>query len=99
LPVTSAMIWIIDTIKTHLFIQEADYDLDVPIQVEIEYRVRDKEVSLSSVSKKIYYNRPLLVKEAKNFSEEEIDKLINQSVQKAIENHFTAKGYTFNRTI
>jgi hypothetical protein len=40
------MLRIIDTVKTRLFIQEADYDLDVPIQVEIEYRLKDKEVSL-----------------------------------------------------
>jgi hypothetical protein len=90
------MIWIIDTIKTRLFIQEADYDLDVPIQVEIEYRLKDKEVSLSSVSNKTYYNRSLLIKEARNLSEEEIDNLINQSIQKAIDDHFTTKGYTLD---
>lgn len=93
------MIWIIDTIKTHLFIQEADYDLDVPIQVEIEYRLKDKEVYLSSVSKKTYYNRPLLIKEARNLSEEEIDNLTNQSIKKAIEDHFTARGYTLDQNI
>jgi hypothetical protein len=93
------MIWIIDTIKTHLFIQEADYDLDVPIQVEIEYRLKDKEISLSSVSKKAYYNRPLLIKEARNLSEEEIDNLTNKSIQKAIEDHFTARGYTLDQNI
>lgn len=93
------MIWIIDTIKTHLFIQAEDYDLDVPIQVEIEYRLKNQEVSLSSVSKKAYYNRPLLIKEARNLSEEEIDNLINQSIQQSIENHFKAKGYTLDRNI
>jgi hypothetical protein len=93
------MIWIIDTIKTHLFIQEADYDLEVPIKVEIEYRLKNKEVSLSSISKKAYYNRPLLIREARNLSEEEIDNLISQSIQKAIEDHFTTEGYTLDQNI
>lgn len=93
------MIWIIDTIKTHLFIKEVDYDLDVPIQLEIEYQLNDKEVSLSSISKKAYYNRPLLIKEARSLSEDEIDNLINKSIQKAIEDHFTAKGYMLDQNI
>ncbi len=88
------MIWVCDRVKTHLLIQMEKYDLDVPIQVEIEFCLRDKEILSSPISKKTYYNRPLLIKEAYNRSERELDTLVDKAVERAIHNHFVSKGYS-----
>jgi len=91
------MIWVCDRIKTRLLIQLEKYDLDVPIQIEIEYSLKGKEVSSSSIAKKTYYNRPLLIKEAYNRSKNELDNLVNKAIEKAIHNHFASKGYSFDK--
>ncbi len=31
------MIWVVEKLKTRLYLRESQYDLDVPIQIEIEY--------------------------------------------------------------
>jgi hypothetical protein len=91
------MIWVCDRIKTRLFIQSEKYDLDVPIQVEIEYRLEGKEMLSPSISKKTYYNHPLLIKEAYNISEAELDNLVDKAIERAIDNHFASKGYSINK--
>ena len=88
------MIWVCDRIKTRLFIQSEEYDLDVPIQIEIEYCLEGKEVLSQPISKKIYYNRPLLIKEAYNRSVNELDNLVDKAIEKAIHSHFAVKGYS-----
>ena len=89
------MIWMVEKLKTRLCLREPRYDLDVPIQIEIEYQFESKKVSSSALSKKVRYNRPLLVKEARSRSEAELDHLVNQEVQRAIRNHFLSRGYIF----
>jgi len=91
------MMWVIEKLKTRLYLQEFEYDLDVPIQIEVEYGLEGNKVLHSSVSRKIHYNRPLLVKEAISRSAAELDHLVNQEVQRAIEGHFTSIGYVFER--
>jgi len=92
------MIWVCDRIRTRLLIQLEKYDLDVPIQVEIEFCLEGKEVLLPSISKKTYYNRPLLIKEACNRSEYELDDLVDRAIERAIRNHFASKGYSINQS-
>ena len=88
------MIWVCDRIKTRLLIQLERYDLDVPIQVEIEFCLDGKEVLSTPISKKVYYNRPLLLKEAHDRSEYRLDNLVDEVIEKAVLNHFAAKGYS-----
>ncbi|MBM4271160.1 MAG: hypothetical protein FJ139_03240 [Deltaproteobacteria bacterium] len=88
-----SMIWIVDIVRTRLLLEEVYYDLDVPIVIEIEYQLDGREVLCSSVSK-VYYNRPLLVKEASSRSEEELDALVDKTIQRAVHIHFTSKGYS-----
>ncbi|MGC9975191.1 MAG: hypothetical protein ABSC57_00525 [Syntrophales bacterium] len=92
------MIWVCDGIKTHLLIQMEKYDLDVPIQIEIEFCLEGKEVLSSLISKKTYYNRALLIKEAYNRLEKELDTLVDKAVERAIHNHFVTKGYSINES-
>jgi hypothetical protein len=82
-----------DRIKTRLFIQSEKYDLDVP-QVEIEYCLQGKEVLSQSISKNIYYNRPLLIKEAYHRSVNELDNLVDKAIEKTIHSHFVSKEYS-----
>ena len=62
------MVWMVEKLKTRLHLREFQYDLDVPLQIEVEYQLGGDKVFLSSLSKKIRYNRPLLIKEARSRS-------------------------------
>lgn len=86
------MLWVVDTIRTRLFLQEERYDLDVPIVIEIEYQLEGVKVISFAVSR-LYYNRPLLLKEAVSRSEKDIDSLIDKVVQRAVRVHFASRGY------
>ena len=89
------MIWMVEKLITRLYLREFQYDLDVPIQIEMEYQLEGDKVFSSSLSKKIRYNRPLLIKEARSQPAEELDNLVNQRVQRVIEGHFLSRRYVF----
>jgi hypothetical protein len=87
------MIWMIEKLRTRLYLREFQYDLDVPLQIEMEYQLEGSKVFSSSLSRKIRYNRPLLIKEARIRSVAKLDHMVNQEVQQAIESHFLYRGY------
>ena len=89
------MIWMVEKLRTRLCLRESQDDLDVPIQIEIEYQLEGKKVFSSALSKKVRYNRPLLVKKARSRSEAELDHMVSQEVQRAIRGHFLSRGYIF----
>ncbi|MCX5833917.1 MAG: hypothetical protein NTV99_05315 [Deltaproteobacteria bacterium] len=89
------MIWVIDKIKTRLVLDEAGRLLDIPIQVEVEYGLDGTRVQTSSASKKIYFNRPALLKECPGRTAAELDRLVDEAVRRAIESHFSTRGYLF----
>jgi len=91
------MLWVVDRIKTRLVLDEAGLFLDVPIQIEIEYGLEGTCVRSASMTKKIYFNRPLLLKECPSRSARELDRLVEEAVWKAIEAHFAARHYTFEK--
>lgn len=91
------MIWMTEKLKTRLYLREFQYDLDVPIQIEMEYPLEGNKVLSSSLSRKIRYNRPLFIKEARSRSAAELDHIVNQEVQQAIESHFLSRGYAFEK--
>lgn len=91
------MIWMIEQLKTRLHLSESHYDLDVPIHIEIEYQLEGNKVFLSFLSRKIRYNRALLIKEARSRLVAELDEMVNQDVQRAIEGHFFSRGYVFEK--
>jgi hypothetical protein len=76
-----------------LSIKNLTCDLEVPIQIEIEYPVEGTTVDRASISRKIRYNRPLLIKEAESHNADKLDELVNDHVQRAIEQHLTARGF------
>jgi len=86
------MIWIVDSFTTHLFLQETTCDLDVPIKVEIEFQLKGRTVPASSLTKKAYYNRPRLIKESRSKTPEELDRLIELTVARAIRRHLGQQG-------
>jgi hypothetical protein len=91
------MIWMIEKLRTRLNLREILYDLHVPIQIEMEYQLEGDKVFSSSLSRKVRYDRPLLIKEAKGRSLAELDQMVNQEMQRVIEDHFLSKGYVFER--
>ena len=88
--------WMIEKFKTRLSIKEITYDVDIPIQIEIEYRLEGKRVDAGSISKKVHYNRPLLIKEAYSRTAEELDHMVDQHIQSAIRRHLSARGYVLD---
>ncbi len=86
----------IEKLRTRLYLRDFQYALDVPIQIEMEYQLEGGKVFSSSLSRKIRYNRPLLLKEARSRSAAELDHMVNQEVQQAIESHFLW-GYAFEK--
>jgi hypothetical protein len=91
------MIRMIDKLRTRLYLKEFQYDLEVPIQIEMETQLEGNKVFSSSLSRKIRYNRPLLLKEARSRSAAELDHIVNQEVQRVIESHFLSRGYAFEK--
>lgn len=91
------MLWMVDKIKTRLVIEEAGFLLDVPIQIEVEYAMEGMCIRASSTVKRVYFNRPLLLKECPGRSADELDRLVDQTVWRAIEAHFSARHYTFEK--
>ncbi len=91
------MVWMIEKLITRLYLREFQYDLHVPIQIEVEYPLEGDKVFSSSLSRKIRYNRPLLIKESRSRSAAELDHLVNQEVERVIEDHFLSKGYVFEK--
>jgi hypothetical protein len=91
------MVWMIEKLITRLYLREFQYDLHVPIQIEVEYQLEGDKVFSSSLSRKIRYNRPLLIKEARSRSAAELDHLVNQEVQRVIEGHFLSGRYVFKK--
>lgn len=88
--------WLVEKFKTRLSIKETTYDLDVTIQIEIEYRLEGKRVYAGSISKKVRYNRPLLIKEAHSRTPEELDHMVDQHVQYAIREHLSSRGFVLD---
>jgi hypothetical protein len=86
----------IEKFKTRLYVSEITYDVDVPIQIEIEYGLEGKRVDARSISKKVRYNRPLLIKEVRSRTAEELDHMVDQHVQYEIRGHLSSRGYVFN---
>jgi hypothetical protein len=92
------MIWIVDSFTTHLFLRESACDLEVPIRVKIEFRLKGRTVHASSITKKVYYNRPLLIAEGCRNTPEELDSLIERTVTKAIKNHLGRYGLVLDES-
>jgi hypothetical protein len=91
------MLWVVDKIKTRLVLEEAGFFLEVPIQIEIEYELKGTSVRPASTKKKIYFNRPLLLKECPGRSAAELDRMVDQTVWRAIEAHFSALHYSYEK--
>jgi hypothetical protein len=90
------MIWMIEKFKTRLYIKEITYDVDIPIQIEIEYGLEGERVDARSISKKVRYNRPLLIKEVPSRTAEELDHMVDQYVQYEIRRHLSSSGYVLD---
>ena len=91
------MIWMIEKLRTRLYLKESHYDLDAPIQIEVEYQLVGDKVFSSSQAKKVRYNRSLLIKEARSRSAAELDRMVNEEVQRVIEGYFFSRGYGFRK--
>jgi hypothetical protein len=90
------MLWVVEKFKTTLVIHEAAWDLKVPIQVELEYALRGSDVPLSTISRKLRYNRTLLIKEAPSWSPNDLDRMVEDWVDEEIKRRLRKKGYNLS---
>ena len=81
------MIWMIDKIKAEIPFSEGTATFHVPVLIEIEYGISREKVSPPTISRKIYYNRAVLVKHIHTMTHEQIDSYVKDAVTSIIAQH------------
>ena len=64
--------------------------------VKIAPKKTDNSIPDPLPLKKVHYNRPLLIKEAPSRTAKELDHMVDQHVQSAIQRHLSSKDYVFD---
>jgi len=81
------MIWMVDKIKSEIPFFEGSEAFRVPVLIEIEYGMSRKKVDPDTISRKIHYNRPVLVKHIHTMTHEQIDSYMEDAVSSIIAQH------------
>jgi hypothetical protein len=81
------MIWMVDKIKTEIPFFEGAAMFYVPVLVEIENGISREKVYPASVSRKIHYNRVVLVKHIHTMTQDQIDSYVEDAVTSIIAGH------------
>ncbi len=86
------MIWVIEKLILHHFIDMGYEKVKIPIRVEVEYGLDGFRVT--SISKKTLYNLPCLIKRYPKLSKVRLKNAIEETVENGLSEHFKARGYT-----
>jgi len=81
------MIWMVDKIKADIPFFEGTATFHVPVLIEIEYGMSGEKVYPASISRKIHYNRTVLVKHIHTMTHEQIDSYVEDAVTSIIAQH------------
>jgi hypothetical protein len=79
------MIWIVRQFITHQILDTGAERVKFPIRVELEYQEENGEVSFESLHKKALYNKSFLLKRYPQLKERDLDLLVEERIQKAIQ--------------
>jgi len=79
------MIWVVRQFITHQILDTGLERVKFPIRVELEYQEVNGEVSLETLHKKVLYNKSFLLKRYPQLTERDLDLLVEERIQKAIQ--------------
>jgi hypothetical protein len=88
------MIWMVDKFRSRFCLTLSEIAFQIPFLIEVEYQVSGKTVQSTSLRKKVYYNRDMLLKHAASLTDGQIDRYIDDAVSLAIDQHLTTCGLT-----
>ena len=86
------MIWVVRQFIIHQTLEMGTERVKFPIRVEIEYQMKGAHLSQSSLRKKILYNKAFLLKRYPHLKEGDLSTLVEERVQKAIQEHLINHG-------
>lgn len=86
------MIWVVRQFITHHILEMGPETVKFPIRVEVEYQEERGRVSAGSIRKKVLYNKSFLMKRYPYLKERELDLLVEETVERAIQDHLITPG-------
>jgi len=81
------MIWVVRQFITHQILVVGPERVKFPIRVEVEYQEEKGRVSDGSLRKKVLYNKSFLMKHYPHLREKDLELLVEERVQRAIQEH------------
>jgi hypothetical protein len=84
------MIWVVRQFITHQSLEMGQERIKFPIRVEVEYQEEGGQVSAGSLCKKVLYNKSFLMKRYPHLREQDLELLVEERVQRAIQEHLVA---------
>lgn len=79
------MIWVVRQFITHQILDTGPERVKFPIRVELEYQEDNGEVSSESLHKIVLYNKSFLLRRYPQLKERNLDLLVEETIQKAIQ--------------
>jgi len=87
------MIWVVRQFITHQILEAGPERVKFPIRVEVEYQEEKGRVFGGSLRKKVLYNKSFLMKHYLHLKEQDLELLVEERVQRAIQEHLaTSEG-------
>ncbi len=80
------MIWVVRQFVTHQILDMGTERVKFPIRVELEYQEKDGAVSFETLRKKVLYNKAFLLKRYPGLKERDLERLVEERIQQAIQN-------------
>ena len=81
------MIWVVRQFITHQILEAGPERVKFPIRVEVEYQEEKGRVFGGSLRKKVLYNKSFLMKHYLHLKEQDLELLVEERVQRAIQEH------------
>lgn len=86
------MIWVVRQFITHQILEIEGERVKFPIRVDVEYQEESGQISAGSLHKKVLYNKSFLMKRYPHLKERDLDLLVEERVERAIQDHLITPG-------
>ena len=87
------MIWVVDKQTVRHLLEHQGVMAEVPVRVSFEYALEGCELVAGSLSLKTLYNQPCVCRSFPGLDQEEIEQQVQQTVNRAIDEHLALCGY------
>jgi len=81
------MIWVVRQFITYQILEVGPERVKFPIRVEVEYQEEKGRVFGGSLRKNVLYNKSFLMKHYPHLKEQDLELLVEERVQRAIQEH------------